>query len=175
MNPVCPYGISKAAGVQICRFYRDRMGVYSSAGILYNHESPLRSSQFVSRKIVSGAVAIKKGVLSELVIADLDAAVDWGYAPDYADASGAVHTVREFVVVAFEVLGLNWQDHVRQGGSAHRSGPPARLLRGDSSRLQSLAGWSPQVDFPEMVALMIDAELRTNALCAGTEPDQGLN
>lgn len=183
LNPVCAYGISKAAGIQICRFYRKRLGLHASVGILYNHESPLRSMHFVSRKIVSGAVAIKKGVLSELLIADLDAPVDWGYAPDYVRAmwailqldvpgdfviaSGTIHTVREFAAVAFEVLGLNWEDYVRQKTGAR---PYRRLttLRGDSSRLQSLTGWRPEVDFREMVALMIDAEMANDAsLAAG--------
>jgi len=178
INPVCAYGISKAAGIQICRFYRARRGVYVSVGILYNHESPLRASQFVSKKIVSGAVAIKKGLLSGLQLTDLEAQVDWGYAPDFVRAmweilrldspgdfvvaTGTVHTVREFVTVAFEMLGLNWEDYVCQVGRGHPHRRPAKLLRGDSSTLQSLTGWRPQVGFQQMVALMVSAELANN-------------
>ena len=185
MNPKCAYGISKAAGVQVCRFYRESMGVHASTGILYNHESPIRSGEFVSRKIVRGAIAIKRGLASELVLADLDATVDWGYAPDFAEAmwriagldipgdfvvaTGRLHSVRDFAAAAFRPLGLDWRDYVKPSGRRDGAGEKKVPLRGDSSSLRQRTGWQPGISFEDMVALMVEAELAGGV--AGGTPD----
>ncbi len=128
INPDCAYGITKAAGQQSVRYYRRTHSLFAVSGILYNHESPLRAPTFVPQKIVRGAVAIKSGSQAKLVLGDLDAIVDWGYAPDYVDAmtrmlaldepddfviaTGEPHTVRQFVETAFEIVALDWNAHV---------------------------------------------------------------
>src|SRR5262245_1614095 len=129
INPVSAYGISKAAGLFACRHYRETYGLFASAGILYNHESELRSEKFVSRRIARGVAAIVRSEAKGLTLGNLDATVDWGYAPDYTDAmqkilaaaepgdfviaSGKPHTVRDFAQIAFESVGLDYADYVR--------------------------------------------------------------
>lgn len=163
------YGASKAAGIEACHHYRRSHGTYVSCGILYNHESPYRSEKFVSQKIVRGAVAIQRGEQSRLILGNLDAAIDWGYARDYADAmtrilalpkpddfiiaTGETHTVREFADLAFAELGLSWQSYVDVQPSILQKDLPK--LVGDSSKLRSHTGWHPTVNFPEMVSLMV--------------------
>lgn len=169
IRPGCVYGITKAAGLHCCRFYRERHAVAASVGILYNHESPLRGEAFVAQKIVRGAIRIQRGEQSRLVLGDLSARVDWGYAPDYVDAmtrilrlgeggefvvaTGQAHTVQEFVETAFGLLGLDWKRHVEVKPSILAK---RKLdLVGDASRLRRLTGWKPTVDFPEMVRLLL--------------------
>jgi GDPmannose 4,6-dehydratase len=172
LNPNCIYGITKTAGIHLCRYYRRVHGVHASAGILYNHESRYRRKEFVSQKIVRGALDIKAGRAEKLVLGNLSAAVDWGYAPDYADAmtrilaltepddfviaSGAPHTVLDFVRAAFEPLGLDWRAHVeeRPGLITKRKSN----LVGDASKLRSATGWQPSVSFEEMVARLLPNE-----------------
>jgi GDPmannose 4,6-dehydratase len=180
LNPVDCYGISKTAGVHVCRYYRKQRNVFCSAGILYNHESPRRPAAFVSRKIVRAAVRISRGMEDRLLIGDLDAMVDWGYAPDYIDAawrilqldepddfviaSGALHSVREFVETAFEGVGLDWTAHVQvdpNALAARRDG----MLRGDCGRLAARTGWHPATPFREMVLEMLQAELENETIC----------
>jgi len=172
MAPACPYGISKAAGVQCCRFYRRTHGLPASSAILYNHESPLRAPQFVSQRIVRGAVAIKRGEQEKLVLGDLAAATDWGWAPDYIDAmvriarhteaddfvvaSGRAHTVREFAEAALAAAGLRGRDLVAEDPSLVRR--ERRVLVGDSSKLARLTGWRPTVTFEQMIGLLVQAE-----------------
>lgn len=173
LNPVCAYGISKAAGTRLCRYYRDR-GVAASCGILYNHESPWRSPRFVSRKVVRAAVRISRGSREKLVLGDLNAQVDWGYAPDYMEAAwrilqleqpgdfvvgtGILHSVRELVETAFGLLGLEWRDHVIERG-ASLNHPAGRMpLCADSRKLRALTGWQPRVGFEQMIRIMIEAE-----------------
>ncbi len=128
MDPDCAYGISKAVGTRCVRYYRQTQGLFVVSGILYNHESPLREAKFVTQKIVHAAIAIRAGRQSKLTLGSLDAVVDWGYAPDYVDAmlrmlamreaedlviaSGKPHTVREFVEIAFGLVGLDWRQYV---------------------------------------------------------------
>jgi GDPmannose 4,6-dehydratase len=174
-DPVCPYGISKASGAWLCRLYRHDFGVYSSVGILYNHESPRRTAAFVSSKIVKAAVAIKKGMQSKLVLGSLDALVDWGYAPDYVNAmwtilqsnqpedfviaSGTLHSVREFVQAAFGMVGLECDEYVTEDTRTLSKGRSQSTLCGNSRKLQSQTGWRPQVSFERMVRTMVEAEI----------------
>jgi GDPmannose 4,6-dehydratase len=174
LNPTSVYGISKAAAVQLCRHFRQEYNVYASCGILYNHESHLRSPQFLSRKVVRAAVQIHRGCREKLRVANLDAAVDWGFAPDYAVAmwhilqlpnaddfvvaTGTLHTVRDFVQTAFQALDLNWEDHVVVEAPLGAKKPAHVPLCGDSSRLRSLTGWRPRTSFREMVVRMIAEE-----------------
>ena len=174
-TPIAPdtiYGSSKAAGMFACRTFRLGHDVYAASGILYNHESPLRQAHFISSKIVRGAVGIAGGRQSRLVVGNLAATVDWGYAPDFvramtsivrlpdpADfvvATGETHTVQDFVEIAFDMVGLDWRAHVvEQPGLVSGS---RRQFLGDSSRLRNAAGWRPSVSFEEMIRLLILAE-----------------
>jgi GDPmannose 4,6-dehydratase len=177
INPVCPYGISKAAGIQLCRYYRSQRGVFASVGIFYNHESPLRPSRFISRKIVSAAVRISKGSREKLIVGDLNALVDWGYAPDYVLAAwqilqleepddfvigtGVTHSVREFVEKAFLALGMDWTGHVLEDRALLNRTPPASILCADSGKLYRRTGWQPKVTFGALVEKLVEAEIRS--------------
>lgn len=170
LNPDSLYGITKAAGVGVCRLFR-ASGLRVSVGFLYNHESPLRRHTYVSAKIIHGAVRIAAGSDETLVVGDLSARVDWGYAPDYVDAmvrivrypngddyviaTGMTHSVQEFAELAFSCVGLDWRNHVIEDQAivVRRSA----ALVGDSSRLRERTGWEPTVSFPEMISLLIDA------------------
>jgi GDPmannose 4,6-dehydratase len=179
LRPICPYGISKTAGVQLCRMYRARHGLQASCGFLYNHESPLRSPGFLSAKIVRGAVEIARRQRDRLVLGDLSARVDWGYAPDYVDAmirivrrdaaddfviaSGQAHSVADFVAIAFAHLEIDWRRHVDTDPSLLTKSRPAAALVGDSSKLRRATGWAPSLSFADMVRLLVDAEMRRTA------------
>jgi GDPmannose 4,6-dehydratase len=174
LAPLCAYGISKAAGVHLCRYYRREHQVYASAGILYNHESPLRSQHFVTRKIVRAAVRISSGLEREIVLGDLDARVDWGWAPDYVEAmhailrlacpddfvlaTGILHSVREFVEIAFSAVGLDWRQYVVERRDVLDGRRAVKPLCGHSGKLQAATGWRPRVSFEEMVRAMIAVE-----------------
>jgi GDPmannose 4,6-dehydratase len=171
MNPTEAYGVTKLAGMTLCHEYRSN-GVFASVGILYNHESPLRAVKFVSKKIVKAAWAIRRGEQEKLVLGSLDAALDWGYAPDFVDAmqrilalpaaddfivaTGELHSVREFVELAFGQLGLDWRAHVEENPSVITRPPLARV--GDASKLTRMTGWRPSKGFAEMVRALMDAE-----------------
>jgi GDPmannose 4,6-dehydratase len=175
LNPIDAYGISKTAGLHLCRHYRRYHKVFCSVGILYNHESPRRSKSFVSQKVVHAAVRISKKLQKTLVIGDLDAMVDWGYAPDYVDAmwrilqldepqdfviaSGALHSVRNLLQITFESLGLDWTAHVEVDSSLTRK-KRTGVLQGNSALLESRTGWRPQTSFREMILEMVKAELQ---------------
>ncbi len=175
--PVCIYGITKTAGVQTCRFYRREYGLYASAGILYNHESPLRADKFVSQKIVRTAVAIQRGEQKELVLGNLNAVIDWGFAGDYVEAmhrmlslqssddfiiaSGKAHTVKEFVEGVFKRLKLNWTKYVREDAQVIQR-KQQNHWQGDPSKIKRMTGWSPKADFSKLIAIMVDAELKNN-------------
>jgi GDPmannose 4,6-dehydratase len=165
LNPTCAYGITKTAGVHCCRYYRNTRGLFASVGILYNHESPYRSPKFVSQKIIRGARAIASGRQDQLILGDLSARVDWGYAPDYVEAmrgilelpkadefviaTGESHSVQEFVEIVFAALGLDWRRHVRE--NAAQITKQRRNLSGDASKLKRATGWQPTVSFRQMV------------------------
>lgn len=172
--PNCIYGITKATAVNICNYYRENKNIFVSIGILYNHESPLRKSTFLSKKIVETAIAIKKGEAKQLTIGDLNAEIDWGYAPDYVEAmrkiisykepetfiiaSGKSHRVIEFVDGVFSHLGLRWRDYVIENSGILKK-IRKNNLRGDSSKLKRLTGWRPKVDFENLIRLLIENEL----------------
>jgi len=172
--PRCIYGITKSAGMQLGRFYRER-GVRCSSGILYNHESPRRPPHFVSRKIVRAAVDIKRGTEERLTLGNLSAAVDRGAAQDYVEAmtlvlggaepgdfviaTGELHTVRQFVETAFSALDLPWAPYVSENRSLISVPPAERPLVGDCSRLRAATGWRPRTSFADMVRRMVEAEL----------------
>jgi len=175
LAPVTPYGVAKAYAHFITRSYRRRYGLHASSGILYNHESPRRPLDFVTRKISHAAAAISLGLERDVSLGNLDARRDWGYAGDYVRAmwlmlqqdepddyviaSGASHSVRELVERAFAHVGLAWQDHVRIDESLVRGKAELYDLVGDPSRAQDRLGWSPTVDFDELVHLLVDADL----------------
>jgi len=174
MEPISPYGISKAAGVNICRMYRQHNNLYCSVGILYNHESPHRSARFVTVKIVRSAVAIERGARDRLVLGNLDSKVNWGYAPEYTDAmmrileldhaddfiisSGRVNTIRDFVEAVFDYIGLNWRDHVIQDSSLLEKAEMESFFVGDSARLREATAWRPHAGIGQIAKIMVDAE-----------------
>ena len=174
LAPSSVYGISKTAGIHACRYYRDHHELFSSVAILYNHESSFRRPEFVSRKIINGALDIKRGKKGRLVLGDLNAEVDWGYAADSVDAmqrilqlekpgefivaTGERHSVREFVEIVFELAGLDWTANVQEDSTVpvHRRS----TLIGDSGKLRRLTGWTPTVTFREMVTALWNAALQ---------------
>jgi GDPmannose 4,6-dehydratase len=174
LRPRCAYGITKTAGVGLCRMYRANHNVRASAGFFYNHESSLRARKFLSTKIVSAAAEIARGRRGKLVLGDLSARVDWGFAPDYVDAmirivrleaaddfiiaTGQSHSVEEFVAAAFTRVGLEWRRYVEvEPGIIGKS---RASLVGDSTKLRTATGWSPSVTFQQMVELLVDAEIQ---------------
>ena len=173
-HPRSPYGVAKVYGHWITVNYRESYGLHASSGMLFNHESPRRGLEFVTRKISHGAARIALGRESELRLGNLDAKRDWGFAGDYVEAmwrmlqqdepgdfvvcTGETHSVREFCQVAFGHLGLDWEAHVVVDEEFIR---PAEvdLLVGDASRATKVLGWSPTVDFEGLVTMMVDADM----------------
>jgi GDPmannose 4,6-dehydratase len=170
--PTCAYGITKTAGLHMCRFYRRTHGLHASVGFLYNHESPLRAAKFVSKKIVTAAWEIQRGTRDKLVLGDLSAELDMGYAPDFVDAmhriaqldqpddfivaTGEKHAIREFVELAFERVGLGWRAHVEENRAVITRRPQLRL--GDPSKLVRATGWRPSTTFADMVRVLVDTQ-----------------
>lgn len=177
-NPDCIYGITKAAGVGACRFYRENYNIFAGTGIFYNHESPLRASKYVSKKIVEGAIAIKKQLKTELVLGNLESQIDWGFAPDYVSAafammqlpkaddfiisSGEVHTIKDFVEGVFGYLGLNWEEYVKVNPGLITKKQKKNLL-GNNQKIQIATGWSPTVDFTGLIKILVDEEMKKHA------------
>ncbi len=173
-RPRSAYGISKVAGFDLTRNYRDAYGLWASSGILFNHESPRRGYEFVTRKITSGVAKIVLGKESQLRLGNLRAQRDWGHAKeyvhamhlilqqerpdDYVIATGTCHTVEEFVAAAFASVNLDWRDYVISDASLYR---PAELhpLRGDASKAERELGWRAKTDFDQLVKEMIQADL----------------
>jgi GDPmannose 4,6-dehydratase len=172
--PRSPYGVAKAYGHFITVNYRESHGLFAVSGILFNHESPRRGLEFVTRKISDGVARIKLGLQQKLAMGNLDARRDWGYAPDYVDAmwrmlqadapddyvvaTHETHTVKEFCEIAFARAGLDWKEHVRIDPAFVR---PAEVdvLIGDPSKAKRKLGWEPAVRFKQLVELMVDADL----------------
>jgi GDPmannose 4,6-dehydratase len=173
-HPRSPYGVAKVYGHYITLNYRESFGMHASSGILFNHESPRRGIEFVTRKITDGVARIKHGQHSELRLGNLDASRDWGFAGDYVEAmwlmvqqdepgdyvvaTGETHTVREFCEIAFARAGLDYEKHVVVDERFFRPAE-VELLLGDPTRAKSVLGWSPKVPFAQLVEMMVDADL----------------
>lgn len=173
-HPRSAYGITKVAGFDLTRNYREAYGIRAASGILYNHESPRRGYEFVTRKITSTVARIKQGKASELRLGNLDAKRDWGYAKEYVEAmwlilqqeqpkdyviaTGETHSVRDFVRLAFEHVGLNYEDYVVVDPQFYRPAE-VELLLGDPARAKQDLGWSPKVTFEDLVRMMVAADL----------------
>jgi len=174
-HPRSPYGISKVAGFDLTRNYRESYGMFTCSGILFNHEGPRRGFEFVTRKITSTAARIKAGLATELRLGNLDAQRDWGHAIDYVRAmhlilqqpapddfvvaTGETHTVREFCEIAFEDLGLDYRQFVKVDDRFFR---PAEvdLLVGDATKARTVLGWKPTYTFHELVREMVNNDLQ---------------
>src|SRR5882757_8459133 len=180
--PRSPYGVAKVFGHYMTINFRESYGMHASSGILFNHESPRRGPEFVTRKVSQGVAAIKLGLQDKLVMGNIDARRDWGFAGDYVDAmwrmlqqpegddyvvaTGETRSIRELLALAFSVVGIeNWEDYVVQDPQFFR---PAEvdLLVGDASKAREKLGWSPTVSFEKLVQLMVDTDLA--ALTAAT-------
>jgi GDPmannose 4,6-dehydratase len=177
-HPRSPYAVSKVFGHWMAVNYRESYGMHVSNGILFNHESPRRGENFVTRKITMGIAAIKRGDAKELRLGNLDAKRDWGFARDYVEAmwrmlqqdrpgdyviaTGETHSVREFCEEAFSYAGLDWNDFVKVDPKYFR---PAEvdLLLGDSKKARETLGWEPKVTFKELARLMVDADLEAES------------
>jgi GDPmannose 4,6-dehydratase len=173
-HPRSPYGVSKVFGHYITVNYRESYGLYASSGILFNHESPRRGLEFVTRKVAHGVARIKLGLADSLALGNLDARRDWGFAGDYVKAmwlmlqqdepddyvvaTGIGHSVRDLVETAFSHAGLDWQKYVRLDPKLLRPAEVDRLV-GDASKARRVLGWQPTVDFRALVAMMVDADL----------------
>jgi len=176
MNPVSPYGCSKVMGYQLTRHYRNAYKLHACNGILFNHESPRRGSNFVTNKVVKGAVSIQKGLQDKLELGNLDSFRDWGHAKDYVRAmhmiithteaedfvvaTGYTHSVRELCEVVFSKLGMNYEDYVVQNKKYLR---PEELnyLKGDPARVKEILGWTPEYTFESMIEEMIEKWQKT--------------
>ena len=173
-HPRSPYGISKVAGFDLTRNYREAYGMFCVSGIFFNHESPRRGFEFVTRKITSGVARIHKGLASELRVGNLAAQRDWGHAKDYVRAmhlmvqrdepedlvvaSGESHSVREFCELAFAEVGLDYRDYVIQDEKFYRPAEVEHLI-GDSSKAREALGWEPQYTFQGLVKEMVSRDL----------------
>lgn len=175
MRPISPYGVSKAYASQMVCVYREHYGLFACNAFCYNHESPRRSDSFVTRKITQAAAQIKLGKIDNLPLGNLESERDWGYAPDFvrgfyqlmtADipqdvvlGTGQKHSVKDWLDVAFDHVGLDWTKYVTQDPRFMRKSDPC-LLVGDPKDPQSAIGWSPSTSFEAMVREMVDADLR---------------
>jgi GDPmannose 4,6-dehydratase len=172
--PRSPYGVAKAYGHHITVNYRESYDLHATSGILFNHESPRRGLEFVTRKISWHAAAIKLGLLKELTLGNIDAERDWGYALDYVEAmwlmlqqdvpedfviaTGQAHSVRDCVNVAFDHVGLDPDDYVKTDEALMRPAEVDHLI-GDYGKAKRLLGWEPRTSFDELIKLMVDADL----------------
>ncbi len=177
--PRSPYGISKTAGFDLTRNYRESYNLFACSGILFNHESPRRGFEFVTRKISSAAARIKSGYEDKLQLGNLDAKRDWGFAGDYVKAmwlmlqqdepddyviaTNESHSVKEFLEVAFRHVDLDWEDHVVIDERLYRPAE-VNLLMGDYSKGKRRLGWKPTVKFHELVKMMVEADLKNGEM-----------
>jgi len=174
-DPRNPYAVAKLLGHAMTERYRDGFGIFAVSGVLYNHESPRRGIEFVTRKITHAAARIALGLERELTLGDLTARRDWGFAGDYVRAmwlmlqqeepasyvvaTGELHSVQDVVETAFAQVDLDWRDHVSTDERFVRGRDDSALLVGDSRRARELLGWQPTVGFEELIRLMVDADL----------------
>jgi len=180
-HPRSPYGVAKVYGHYITVNYRESYGIFACSGILFNHESPRRGLEFVTRKVTYGVARIKLGLARELRLGNLDARRDWGFAGDYVEAmwrmlqqpepddyvvaTGENHTVRELVEIAFSQVGLDWREFVQLDPSLLRPAE-VEVLIGDPAKARERLGWRPKVSFGELVRMMVDADLQRLAAAA---------
>ena len=174
-HPRSPYGISKVAGFDLTRNYREAYNLFACSGILFNHESPRRGYEFVTRKISNAVAEIKLGLVKELRLGNLEAKRDWGFAGDYVKAmwlmlqrdepddyviaTGETHSVKEFAELAFSHVGLNYQDYLSSDEIFYRPAE-VHLLKGDYSKGKRILAWEPTVLFKELIYMMVDADLK---------------
>jgi GDPmannose 4,6-dehydratase len=172
--PRSPYGVAKAYGHFITVNYRESYGLYCCGGILFNHESPRRGIDFVTRRVTNGVASIKLGITDKLALGNLDAERDWGYAPEYVEAmwmmlqapepddyviaTGTTHSVRELVDLAFSHAGLDPADHVETDPRHVRPAEVNRLV-GDASKAREKLGWEPRTTFEQLIPMMVDADI----------------
>jgi GDPmannose 4,6-dehydratase len=173
-HPRSPYGVAKAYGHFLTVNYRESFGIYAVSGILFNHESPRRGLEFVTRKVSDGVARIRLGIASELRMGNLDAQRDWGFAGDYVRAmwamlqkpepgdylvaTGIAHSVRDLCRIAFEHVGLDYEKYVVDDERLHRPAEVDHLL-GNSEKARKELAWEPTVDFEELVRMMVDADV----------------
>jgi GDPmannose 4,6-dehydratase len=188
--PRSPYGVAKVFGHYMTINYRESYGMHASSGMLFNHESPRRGVEFVTRKVSLGVAAIKLGLRDKLVMGNLEARRDWGYAGDYVDAmwrmlqqaegddyvvaTGETHSIRDLLATAFEVVGIeNWQDYVEHDPDLLR---PAEVdaLVGDAAKAHEKLGWAPRVSFTELVRMMVNSDLEQVQARRGETPGLGI-
>jgi GDPmannose 4,6-dehydratase len=173
MKPVSLYGITKAASINMVRMFREQEGLVACSGILYNHESPRRDPEFLTRKISKAVAEIKSGQAKELRLGDLDGKRDWGFAGDFVEAmwlmlqkaipedyilgTGEMHSVKDFLDAAFGVAGLEWKDYVKIDENLVRPAEPE--LRADIAKAKEKLGWTPKTKFEDLVRMMVAADL----------------
>ncbi len=174
-HPRSPYAVAKAYGHHITVNYRESYGLFAVSGILFNHESPRRGREFVTRKITDGVARIKLGMAENLALGTLDAQRDWGFAGDYVRAmhlmlqqdtpddfvvaTGRTHSVREFLEIAFNHVGLNYEDYVVQDARYMRPAEVDQLI-GDNSKARKTLGWKPTISFEQLVTMMVDSDMK---------------
>jgi len=173
-HPRSPYAAAKAYGHHITVNYRESYNLFAASGILFNHESPRRGLEFVTRKISDAVARIKLGLADELRLGNLDSQRDWGFAGDYVEAmwlmlqhdvaddfviaTGKTHSIRDFLDIAFGHVDLNWQDYVKQDPRFMRPAEVDQLI-GDYGKAKATLGWEPKVGFTELVTMMVDGDL----------------
>lgn len=174
-HPRSPYGISKMAGFELTRNYREAYGLFALSGILFNHESPRRGAEFVTRKITAAAAKIKLGLDKKVTLGNIEAKRDWGHAGEYVEAmwgmlqqdepedyviaTGEAHTVREFLDIAFKCVGLDYRDFLEIDKNLYRPSE-VHILQGDASKAKSNLRWSPRVTFEQLIEEMVEGDLR---------------
>lgn len=188
MLPQSPYGISKLGAYHLTRMYRNAYGIFASNGILFNHESPRRGWNFVTKKITKEIANIIVGEKKKMVLGNLDAKRDWGYSKEYVEAmwrilqhekpddfviaTNETHTVRDFVQEAFSVLGLNWEDFVELNDKYKRPAEVPALL-GDYSKAKRILGWEPKTKFKDLVKMMVISDIKEKLKQTGLVPIDG--
>jgi GDPmannose 4,6-dehydratase len=177
-HPRSPYAVAKVYAYWIAVNYRESYGMHASNGILFNHESPRRGENFVTRKITTAIARIQAGLQKKLYMGNIDAQRDWGYAKEYVEAmwlmlqqphgddfviaTGETHSVREFLEVAFKHAGLNWQDHVEIDPKFYRPAEVERLI-GNAEKAHKTLNWAPKTKFADLVGLMVEADIKALA------------
>ena len=175
VNPNSPYGCAKAFATQMTKIYRESHGLFFCNAICYNHESPRRGENFVTRKVTLAAARIRAGLQKSLSLGDLDSQRDWGFAGDFVEAmwlmlqhsqpddyvlaTGCSHSIRDLLQLAFDVVGLDWRDHVQVDQRFLRPADATALL-GDSRKARNVLGWNPSLDFAGLVRLMVETDMR---------------